>query len=133
MTTKQPWEFTPEEAEQYVRDAFEKLAAMHWDHHHRGGDWEAEAEAEAEAIDQAFEHASAFGFYEVDLLAHVIAKTDPMSAARTVESLATAFTLLFVKTTEFVRTDGDGPMTRHLPDARADASPDHQVIYLQPR
>jgi len=111
MTTKHPWEFTPEEAEQYVRDAFEKLAAMHWDHHHRGGDWEAEAEAEAEAIDQAFEHASAFGFYEVDLLARVIAKIDPMTAARAVESLATAFTLLYLKGMSVVRTDKDAPPT----------------------
>ena len=111
MTTKQPWEFTPEEAEQYVRDAFEKLAAMHWDHHHRGGEWDEEAEAEAEAIDQAFEHASAFGSYEVDLLERMIAKTDPMTAARAIESLAAAFTLLYLKTALFVRTSRDAPPT----------------------
>jgi hypothetical protein len=110
MTTKQPWEFSTEESEQYVRDTLEKLAAMPWNHH-RGGDWEEEASEENEAIDKAFEHAGAFGFYEADVLARVIEEIDPMTAARAVGSLATAFTLLFLKTTVFVRSDKDAPPT----------------------
>jgi hypothetical protein len=110
MATKQPWEFSTEESEQYVRDSLEKLAGMPWNHH-RGGDWEEEASEEDEAIDKAFEHAGAFGFYEADVLARVIEETDPMTAARAIESLATAFTLLYLKTTEFVRTGNDAPPT----------------------
>jgi hypothetical protein len=124
MTTKQPWEFSTEESEQYVRDTLEKLAAMPWNHH-RGGDWEEKASEEDEAIDKAFEHAGAFGFYEADVLARVIEEIEP-DDGRSRGRIARHRVHVAFPQDHGVRAhgqgraaDGDGAMTRHLPDACA--------------